>query len=58
MYRAGYSQRKLAVDMGMSKNTVNAICTGKRPPNVEEVRKMCALLNVNDKEEKVEIFLS
>ena len=58
MYGAGYSQRKLANEMHMSKNTISAICTGKRVPNVDEVRKLCELLSIDSKDDKVEIFLS
>lgn len=58
MYGAGYSQRKLADAMKMSKNTINAICTGKKIPTVEEARRLCILLNIDESQDKVDIFLT
>lgn len=58
MVEQGYSQRALAKEMCKSKNTINAIFTGKRQPKLDEIDKMCDILRIIDPLEKVEIFLS
>lgn len=54
---AGYSQRSLAVELGMSKNTLNAKVNGKVPFNTVEIERLCAKLGIYDGSEKAAIFL-
>lgn len=56
--RAGYNQLKLADEMGMSKNTLNAKVNGKSDISLTEAVKLSKILNINTIEEKSEIFLS
>lgn len=58
MVLAGHTQRTLAEATGMSKNTLNATVNGRRSPNCDEVDTLCAVLNITDPGEKVDIFLS
>lgn len=55
---AGYSQRSLAVELGMSKNTLNSKVNGKAPFNTFEVELICEKLGICDAAEKAAIFLS
>lgn len=54
----GFTQRSLAESMGLSKNTISAILTGKKSPTLDEVFTLCKVLEINTPEEKVKIFLS
>ena len=54
---AGYSQRSLASELGMSKNTLNAKVNGKVPFNTVEIERLCAKLGIHDGAEKAAIFL-
>ena len=54
---AGYSQRSLATELGMSKNTLNAKVNGKIPFNTDEIEKICEKLGIHDRTEKAAIFL-
>lgn len=53
----GLTQRELAKKMDYSKNTVNAILTGKKSPTLREVEKLCLILDINSDEDKIKIFL-
>ena len=53
----GFSQTSLAPKVGMSKNTLNAKVNGRVPFNVDEIMRMCAVLNIVDNVEKSAIFL-
>lgn len=55
---AGYTQRTLAVELGMSKNTLNAKVNGKKPFNTIEIERICDKLGIDSGAEKAEIFLS
>ena len=55
---AGYSQRSLAAELGMSKNTLNAKVNGKIPFNTVEIERLCDKLEIYDGAEKAAIFLS
>lgn len=57
MAEKGYTQRKMAADLGMSKNTINAKLSGKTAFDTAEVLKICDLLGITDAQQKVEIFL-
>lgn len=54
---AGYSQRSLAMELGMSKNTLNSKINGKVPFNTDEIERICEKLNIHDNAEKAAIFL-
>lgn len=54
---AGYSQRSLAAELGMSKNTLNSKVNGKIPFNTNEIEKICDKLGIHDGAEKAAIFL-
>lgn len=55
---AGYSQRSLALELGISKNTLNAKINGKLPFNTVEIEKICEKLGIHDCVEKASIFLA
>lgn len=55
---AGYSQRSLAAELGMSKNTLNSKINGKIPFNTLEIERICEKLGIVDGTEKAAIFLS
>lgn len=55
---AGYTQRSLAVALGMSKNTLNSKVNGKIPFNTVEIQQICEKLGIHDLQEKASIFLS
>ena len=54
---AGYSQRSLAAELGMSKNTLNSKVNGKIPFNTVEIERICEKLGIRDSTEKASIFL-
>lgn len=54
---AGYTQRSLAKELGMSKNTLNSKINGKIPFNVIEIERICEKLGIRDSVEKANIFL-
>ena len=53
---AGYSQRSLALELGMSKNTLNSKVNGKVPFNTNEIERICDKLGSHDLSEKAAIF--
>lgn len=53
---AGYSQRSLATELGISKNTLNSKVNGKTPFNTVEIERICEKLNIHDATEKALIF--
>ena len=55
---AGYTQRTLAEEMKMSKNTLNAKVNGRVALNTDEVVRLCDLLHIVDDSEKAYIFLT
>lgn len=55
--RAGYTQSKLAKELGISKNTLSNKVNGHTNVNVTEVSKICDILNIHNDEEKARIFL-
>lgn len=54
---AGYTQRSLALEIGMSKNTLNSKVNGKIPFNTVEIEAICMKLGITDPAEKALIFL-
>lgn len=55
---AGYSQRSLAAELGISKNTLNSKVNGKTPFNTVEIELICKKLGIHEASEKAAIFLS
>lgn len=56
--KAGFTQRKLAELIGMSKNTLCSRVNGKSYFDTEEIDKICEALNIVSSRQKSEIFLS
>jgi plasmid maintenance system antidote protein VapI len=56
--RAGFTQGTLASAMKMSPNTLNIKVNGGSKITVDEAKEMCAILGIENNEEKCEIFLS
>ena len=54
---AGYTQRSLAKEIGMSKNTLNSKINGKIPFNTDEIERICICLSIVNPVEKASIFL-
>lgn len=54
---AGFTQRSLALEIGMSKNTLNSKVNGKIPFNTIEIEAICEKLGITDPAEKALIFL-
>lgn len=52
------TQAKLAKEIGISKNTLNAKLRLKRPFTSTEIYKICDVLHISDPLLKCEIFLS
>lgn len=56
--KKGYTQEKLAEIIGMSANTLSSRITGASSFNVDEIDKICEVLDIVDNNEKAAIFLS
>ncbi len=54
---AGYTQKSLAKEIGMSKNTLNSKINGKIPFNTDEIERICSCLSIVNPVEKASIFL-
>lgn len=54
---AGYTQKRLASEMGISKNTISAKINGKKYFNTQEIDNMCNILGIYDCNEKTKFFL-
>ena len=54
----GYTQQKLASELGMCKNTLSNKINGRGVFDTSEVKSICQILNIQNNEEKVQIFLS
>lgn len=57
MVEKGYSQRSLADELGMNKNTLNNKLNGKYEFLFSEAVKVCRLLEITDPATALEIFL-
>lgn len=57
MAEKGISQRKLAKEIGISKNALNLKINGKSTFDTEEATRICDVLGIQDKETKSDIFL-
>lgn len=58
MAEQGVTQTRLAEEIGMSKNTLNAKVNGKASITDVEIFKICEALNITDPVMKCRIFLS
>ena len=52
------SQRTLADRLGISTNTLSGRMTGKSSFTLEEIERLCSILEIRDSSEKLAIFLS
>jgi len=55
---SGYTQRSLAAEINVSKNTLNNKINGKTMFNTKDILVLCKILNITSNKEKAEIFLS
>ena len=58
MKEADYTQEKLASELNMAINTLNAKINGRSPISTDEAIEMCRILKIEACERKVEIFLN
>ena len=56
MAEAGYSQAKLAKEIGLAQNTLNNKINGKTAFNTEEAIQLCRILHIDNDKDKIEIF--
>lgn len=54
----GYTQKDVAVALGMSENTLTAKINGSSSFTLREVFALCRLLHITESQEKCEIFLA
>lgn len=55
--KAGMTQKSLAKELGISKNTLNAKICGHIPFNTRDICAICNLLGITSAEDKSDIFL-
>lgn len=55
--RKGYTQETLAAALEMSPNTMSSRVNGKSCFNIDEVDKICEILEITNNDEKAAIFL-
>jgi transcriptional regulator with XRE-family HTH domain len=58
MAEAGYTQRKLAKEMHMSKNTLNAKINGRSYFDTKQIDEICDILKITHDNDKILIFLA
>lgn len=56
--RSGYTQNQLAKELGISRNALSNKINGRSSVTVSDVIRICEILNIQDNNEKAEIFLS
>ncbi|MDL2254227.1 hypothetical protein LJC49_09230 [Ruminococcaceae bacterium OttesenSCG-928-I18] len=56
--RAGYSQRSLAKELKMSKNTLNSKVNGHVPFTTLDIQRICNKIGLSNRRIMAEIFLS
>lgn len=56
--RAGYTQERLAENIGISSNTLSARMNGGSCFDTDEIDKICAALRIDNNDEKADIFLA
>lgn len=52
-----YSQRKLAKELGICKNTMNSWINNNSPVPINRIVEICKILNITDPVDIVNIFL-
>ena len=57
MARVGFTQGALAERIGMSENTLSSRMQGASSFNIDEIDKICDVLNIESNDEKAAIFL-
>ena len=57
MAERGYSQRKLAKEVGVGLNHINEVINNKVSPRLDFVPKLCDILEIDDNAMKSEVFL-
>lgn len=55
---SGYTQEKLAEDIGISSNTLSSRMVGTSCFNTDEIDKICAVLSITSNDQKADIFLA
>lgn len=55
---AGYTQETLSKEMNISANSLSSKINGKSQFNLDEVSKLCKILNISADSRKVAIFLA
>lgn len=55
---AGMTQKQVASQMGISKNTFSAKINGKSYFDTDQAEKICGIIGITDPAEKANIFLS
>ena len=58
MIMAGYDQRKLAAEIGMTPTTFSRKLNGKSSFDIDHIISICNILNIDNDLEKSHIFLS
>lgn len=56
--RAGMTQEKLSVAIGISQNTLSAKILGRSYFDTDEIDRICNVLSITDNTEKANIFLA
>lgn len=56
--RSGYTQVRLAKELGISKNALSNKVNGHTSITADEAIKMCDILGITSNEEKAQIFLT
>lgn len=57
MHKAGYTQKSLAQDLGISKTTLNNKLNGRGSFTPEQIKAVCEKLSIASPADKCEIFL-
>ena len=58
LVKKGYTQDTLAEALGISANTLSSRITGKSCFNIDEIDRLCELLDITENSDKVDIFLA
>jgi len=56
--KAGYTQKSFALELGISKNTLNNKLNGRGSFSPEQIKIICEKLSIESPLDKCEIFLS
>ena len=58
MVKNGYNQKKLSEALKISENSLSNKITGKAKFNLDEVEEICKVLQIENAETKIAIFLA